>query len=412
MHIWYFNHYAASSVSPKEGRSYFLAKGLQNAGVKCSIVASSFHHLQRKRLPQTEKIYTQKIDGIPCLWLKSPTYRGNGWQRIKNMVSYSFSCWKYDFVRLGYLDKPDVIIITSAHPFHIIAGIKWAKHYNAKLVFEVRDLWPLSLNLLLNMSKFHPLSITLSILERIGYSKSDLVVSVLPNAFDYMKFKGVEKGRFLYLPNGFSSEFSWKNKVTHGRELNDIRDNYEHIIMHTGSMGEPNGLEILIEAANELKDNKNIAFVLIGEGVLKEKLIANSLSNHIYFFSSISKNQIQMALSYADICYCGAKDIPELYQYGVSPNKIFDYMLARKFIILGVSSPNNPVEMASAGVCVRLLNKKSLKNLIERIVTLDRATLLEKGQNGYDYVIKNHEFDELAKRLILRLNDLSLKGKK
>ncbi len=411
MNIWYLNHYAGTKNSPKEGRSYYLSKGLVNAGENCSVITSSFHHLQREAyVEQEEKVVKKDIDGIPFLWLKTPHYKGNGISRIKNMLSYAYACWKNDFVKSGFLEKPDVIIITSVHPFHIFAGIKWAKKYNAKLVFEIRDIWPLSLNLLLGVSKRHPLSIVLSVIERIGYRKADLITSVLPNALEYMEPKGVSSERFLYIPNGFDDSFTWSNTNIHQEELTKIRRRYSRLIMHTGSMGEPNGLEILVKAANACKSNNNVAFVFIGDGSLKTELVTVSNSEHIYFFPSIPKNQIMSALSFADICYCGAKNLPELYKYGVSPNKVFDYMAAKKYVLLGIDSPNNPVELANSGFCFSPTNENTLYGVIQNIVNLKDSELQSAGENGYNYLLREHTFNNLAVKLINKLCELKVKN--
>lgn len=407
MKIWYLNHYAGGSDNPKDGRSFFLPKGILNSGYSCSVIGASFHHHQKnQQTNQTEKILKRTIDDIPFLWIKTPKYQGNGLSRIRNMLSYAYSCWKYDFVRKQLLEKPDAIIISSVHPFHILAGIKWARKYNAKLVFEVRDLWPLSLNLLLGVSKYHPLSLVLSALERTGYRKSDLVVSVLTNALQHMQPKGVNAERFLYLPNGYIDNFNWQEDNLHSDNLKNIRKKYNRVIMHTGSMGLPNGLEILLSVANKLSLNPDVAFVFIGDGVLKNKLMQQSSSENIYYFDPIPKDQVLSALSYSDICYCGSQDIPELYKYGVSPNKIFDYMLAKKPILLGIESPNNPVELSESGYCFRPNDEGDLLRIIEKIIELDDWELSYMGNKGYRFLVKEHNFNDIASKLCEKLKEL------
>ncbi|MDH5424073.1 MAG: glycosyltransferase family 4 protein [Gammaproteobacteria bacterium] len=409
MKIWYMNHYAGASDRPREGRSYNLARGIINAGSECAVIASSFHHFQRNNLPeQKETVLTKVIDDIPFLWLKTPKYKGNGLSRVLNMLSYAYACWRYDFVKQGLLEKPDVIIVTTVHPFHIVAGIKWAKRYGAKLVFEVRDLWPLSINLLLGVSKWHPLSIVLSVLERMAYKHSDLVTSVLPNALMYMGDKGVTSERFLYMPNGYLEDIDWADSNFHEQILTRIRSAYSRVIMHTGSMGPPNGLDILISAANQFKDNSDVAFVFIGDGILKKELIEMTCSSHIYHLSPIPKDQMQSALSYSDICYCGFQDLPELYKYGISPNKIFDYMMAKKFILLGSDSPNNPVELSGAGFCFKPSQDVGLYSIIKNIINFDNQELYEKGLRGYEYFKKDHDFNKIAADLLTKLTYLEI----
>ncbi|WP_375752259.1 glycosyltransferase family 4 protein [Vibrio sp. HN007] len=405
MHIWYMNHYAGSKSFPKEGRSYFLARGLLKAGATCSVIAASYHHLQKGvHHEQSLGIEKENVEGIPFLWLKTPKYVGNGFSRIKNMLAYSYACWKTNFVSSGFLEKPNVIIVTSVHPFHIFSGYRWAKYFDAKLVFEVRDIWPLSLNLLLGLKKWHPLYLLLAFMEKFGYRNADLVVSVLPNALKHMEPKGVEPERFLYLPNGFISDFPWKKTNKYKKELAVIRSKYSRVIMHTGSMGKPNGLEMLIDAANELAERKDIAFVFIGSGSLKDELVLKSKSPNIFHFDPIDKDEVMSALSYSDICYCGSQDLSELYKFGISPNKVFDYMFAKKMILLGIDSPNNPVEVANAGYCFSPSQHQQLHHIISDIADEAEPVLRSKGLSGYDYLINNHDFDVLAQKLLTRLS--------
>ncbi|EGG29030.1 Glycosyltransferase [Aequoribacter fuscus] len=408
MVIWYYNHYAGSSRSPKDGRSYYLTKSLKKCGHSPVVISASFHHLHKEKsqIPQRDPVVYDIIDGVPFVWFKTPNYLGNGLKRILNMLTYSFRVWQHDLVEELGLRSPDVIIISSVHPFHFFACLKWSKKYNAKLVFEVRDLWPLSLNLLLGLKKWHPLYILLALIERVGYRYSDLVISPLKNANLYMEAKGLRKNNFLYIPNGYINDFEWSRNSSLDKQLKVIRAKYKRVVMHTGSMGVPNGLELFVTAANEMSSNSSVAFVLIGKGQLEENLKKMSDSEHIYFFDAVPKREVLHLLSYSDACYCGSQNLPELYQYGVSPNKIFDYMLAKKAIVLAIDSPGNTVELSRGGICVKPDSITSMIHALKYICSITDAELQRFGEAGYNFLIKEHDFDKLALRLVERLETL------
>lgn len=408
MVIWYYNHYSGSSTSPKDGRSYYLSKSISECGHYPVVIAASYHHLQKDKGLKAHKdiIESKNIDGVPFVWFKTPIYAGNGLGRIINMFIYAIRVWRYNLVVELGLKSPDVIIISSVHPFHLFSCLKWSKRYNAKLVFEVRDLWPLSLNLLLGLKKWHPLHWLLSLIERTGYKKSDLVVSPLKNANIYMENKGLSKDKFLYIPNGFMSDFQWSDGSCLDKQLQIVRSKYKRVVMHTGSMGTPNGLELFVAAANEMSRIDSVAFVLIGKGELEKKLKNMADSEHIYFFDAVPKSEVLHLLSYSDACFCGSQNLPELYQYGVSPNKIFDYMLAKKTIILAVDSPDNPVELSGGGFCVKPNSIGSLLHVLKSIDLLEDAKLKSMGEAGYKFLIKEHDFDKLALKLIEKLEVL------
>lgn len=408
MIIWYYNHYSGDITTPKDGRSYYLTKAIRSCGQSPVVITASYHHLQKSVETQLQEnaLECRDVDGVPFVWLKVPFYKGNGFSRIKNMLTFAFKTWKHDLVAEQGLKSPDVIIISSVHPFHLFSCLKWAKKYKAKLVFEVRDLWPLSLNLLLGLSKWHPLHIILSMIERIGYRKADLVISPLKNALLYMKDKGLNKERFLYLPNGYIADFEWSDKSKLDNELQLIRSKYKRVIMHTGSMGIPNGLELFISAANNFSWNDSIAFVLIGKGELEGKLKQMASSTHIYFFDAVPKSEVLSVLSYSDACYCGSQNLSQLYKYGVSPNKIFDYMLAKKTIILAIDSPGNPVELSNAGFFFKPVNAEPLLRILEDIESMAENDLAAMGKSGFDFLKKEHDFDKLALTLIKTLETL------
>ena len=110
----------------------------------------------------------------------------------------------FSFFKTKKIDNPDVIIVSSASPLPIWKAYLWSKRFNSKLIFEVRDIWPLSLMELGQIKKYNPLIILLQITENFAYKVSDYVVSVLPKAFEHMKHHGLEKQRFKYIPNGIN----------------------------------------------------------------------------------------------------------------------------------------------------------------------------------------------------------------
>ena len=408
MNIWYVNHYSPGTRNPKEGRAYFLSKGLVENGAECAVIGASFHHLIRESSQQREQICSRNVDGIPFVWLKTPTYVGNGFGRLKNMFIFALRFFNIDLVAKSILNKPDAIIISSGHPFHFLAGLKWARKFDAKLVFEVRDLWPLSLNLIVGLSRFHPLTIVLALFERLAYIKSDLIVSLLPNAFEHMAAYGVKRDRFINIPNGYSVSVPASNQCNIDESLRRIRKKYSLLIMHTGSMGQPNGLQLLLEVANDFRANSKVGFVFIGGGSCKDELMQASNSPHVFFFDAIPKDQVQQALSYADIGYCGSqKGLGDLYKYGVSPNKIFDYMAAGKFILFVVDSFNTPVDLAGCGVRYSPSDLEGIKMFICSAVQNENF-LHNAGSRGKVYLQKNHEYTLLTKKLLNKLGELEL----
>ena len=405
MNIWYAHHYAGSKLEATYGRPYNLAKSLAEKGNNCRIIAASFHHLMRAPVVQNNSVHSEKLDGINFTWLKTPEYQGNGLKRIMNMISFGYRFRTLDLLNEYEIEKPDAIIISSAHPFHIIGGIHWAKRYKAKLIFEVRDIWPLSLIQLLGISSFHPLSLILSWFEKKAYKQADAVVSLLPNAKTHMTELGLKSDKFNYIPNGIDAQTFENTQPSSYRDIiGELKNEGKFIFMYTGAHGIPNALVPLIKAAEliQQKGDKNIEFVLIGDGSCKQDLqnyAQNHQINNIHFLDAIPRAEIPDTLNFADLVFIGGRNLP-LYKFGVSPNKMFEYMLAGKPILMTISSPNNPLELAQAGTCIGSNDPIIIANTVLQYANRPRSDMEVIGERGLEYVKKHHLYNILAQQYI------------
>ncbi len=395
MNILYYYHYIGSPTSPKEWRAYFLSKGFTANGHSVSVIGASNHHMQRDNHEQTENVVTKSIEDIQFYWLKVPKYVGNGFSRIKNMLSFGYQSFFMDPVEELGINTPDLIVASSVHPFHLIGAIRWARKYKCKIFFEVRDPWPLSLNLLLGMSKWHPLSLLLQLFQYIGHKYTDKTISTAFNLKSYMMQHGLAEDKFIYACNGIDSTQEVSEKSILDNKLSDIRDKYPRIVMYTGTLGVPNAMKYVIEAFNKIKSH-NIALVIIGNGIEKENLQQLRNSKNIYFFDPVPKNEVQRVLSYADVCILSWQNI-SLYKYGLSPNKVFDYMWAAKPILQAVNSPNNQVELASCGENIEPENSTKIMEAILLYANKSDSELKSIGLNGHKYLLEHFEFKNIAR---------------
>lgn len=404
--IWYCNHYA---IKPELAsyRPYYLSSSLNTLGAKVTVIAASHHHLHTHPLEFNESYKKQNYDGVNYLWVKAPQYSGNGFARLKNMWAYANFLKSTNLVQKGILEKPDVIVVSSVHMLHFKAMKKWAKIYNAKLIFEVRDIWPLTLNELVGVSRLHPLSLYLSYLEKYSYKHADKVISILPNALEYMMSKGLKEEKFHHIPNGIIINDQAAQKVEAPTELTFLKDEGKFIVFYCGSHGTPNALSPLIEAAELLKGNVQIHFILLGKGQKKQELIDQAQKaklNNISFLDAVPASEVKAYLHFADIAYLGWNK-SKLYQHGVSANKIFEYMLAAKPILQSIDSPNNPVELAKCGRCIPPMDPQAIAGAIIAFSEMDRMTLEEIGLKGFNYLQLKHNYQHLAQQYLDIIND-------
>lgn len=167
-------------------------------------------------------------------------------------------------------ERPDVIVYSSPSPVAYLSAQHLAKRFNARLVFEVRDIWPLSLMELGGYSKKHPFIRFMQWVEDRAYRKSDRVVSNLKNAVEHMVNRGMSPEKFTWVPNGFSlDEVNLKTPLNESARRHLPKGKF--IIGYTGTLGVANAMDTFIEAADRLKSRDEIAFVLVGDG--KEKVL-------------------------------------------------------------------------------------------------------------------------------------------
>jgi len=398
--ILLINHYAGSPVHGMEYRPYYLARAWVKNGYKVKIVAASVSHV-RSVQPEIEGEYREEtIDGIEYLWFKTPAYSSNGAKRFVNMLAFIRQLNKLSN-KIVQEVRPDVVIASSTYPLDIYPAAKIAKKSHAKLIFEVHDLWPLSPMELGGMSKWHPFIMIMQMAENYAYKNSDLVVSMLPNALAHMESHGLVKERYSCIPNGIAVDEWKKDSEQLPEELDQIisrkKEKGYFLVGYAGAHGVANALDNVLEAALLLRGQK-VMFVLIGHGPEKERLIKAAKEKNIVnviFQPSIPKELIPSFLNKMDALYIGLQKQP-LFRYGISPNKLMDYMMAKKPIIQAIEAGNDMVSDAGCGISIEAENPEALKNAVELLMSKGHAELEGMGDSGYQYVTRNHDYRVLA----------------
>ena len=164
-------------------------------------------------------------------------------------------------------------------------------------------------------------------------------------------------------------------------------------------------MEYIIKTVKELKA-QNIYLCIVGNGNELQRLknLAKNAEN-IIFLGRIPKNQVQSFLSYCDLLYFGSIK-SNLYKFGISANKTFDYMYAAKPILLTASTNNNVIEIAECGYVVEPENTEVLKDAIKKITQISKEKRLEMGREGKKYLINHFTYQKLSKKYIKVFNEL------
>lgn len=403
MRILYECDLAGSRYHGMAYRIFQFSCEFKKRGHEVLIVAASYSHARRINPVVTRMLTDEKIEGINYIWIKTPKYIGNGIGRVIHMLVYNFRLW-YFARKIAHDFKPDVVIASGVTPFDFIGCNRIAKKANVKMVLEVGDLWPLSPIELGGFSRFHPFIIALQWAENYSFRNCDALVTLLPKALDYMVLHGLKPEKSVYIPNGIYT-YEWDKKEpippAYSNLISELKSKGNILIAYTGAHGKANDLETLIEAAKILK-NTNIAFLLVGSGSEKEKLKIKAASmqlTNLFFLNPIPKNSIPVFLDLMDVLYIGLQKQP-VFRFGISPNKMFDYMMAGKPIIQAIDAGNNLVKEADCGVYAEPGNVEEISSAILHLKALSTEERERLGNNGRKFVLKNHSYDILTEKYL------------
>ncbi len=316
---------------------------------------------------------------------------------------------KLFFLRRYLDDTPDVIIVSSLSIYPVLPGI-YLKHSlrrsGVKFVFEVRDIWPLTLTEIGGYSKYHPFVKFTSLVEKLGYSNADYVISVLADLDKHIGHRVNRTPPFKWIPNGVNKNFNFHLEPPKDLVGKLSKDNL--IIGYIGALGVANAMKVFIESAKLLSHRKNITFLIVGDGYQKSELLELSKGyDNIIFYPRVSKNNVGSILNIMDVLFLSFNNNPNLYQYGISPNKLYEYMLASKPILCSMPSLiTDFISDTGSGILVPPNNPQALADAISSLDNLPSTELKALGQRAHQYVLEHNTFTVLGDNYISVFNEL------
>ena len=329
---------------------------------------------------------------IGYLALPTTPFAGNGIDRIANWASYAASAVS----RLAFGRRPDVVYASSPHLLAGLAGYWLSRRWRVPFVLEIRDLWP---QVLVDMGQMEATSPVYRVLERLEvflYDKADRVVVMADGTRDYLVAKGVPAAKIKFIPNAADPEDFVV--ATPRAELRERFGFTRCTCVYTGAHGPANGLDLLLDAANDLVE-EDVDIVLVGNGPSKSDLQGRArdlgLSN-VRFLDPIPKTEIPGLMAAADIGLHVLADVP-LFRYGVSPNKVFDYLASGLPMVTNVPGEVGALVTESGGGIA--VGPTGLAAGIRKLIGCDSARFAAVGRAGQEYMRKHRSRTAMAARL-------------
>ena len=396
MNILIVNHYTTPPTEPGGTRHFSLAKELMALGHRVTLVGSAFDHLTRtSRLSPGEMIRKERLEGVSCLWLRTPPYKGNGAGRLWNMRVFARAVRRLGLAQLDW--SPDLVVGSSPHPFGAQAALKLARALGAPFVLELRDVWPQSLMDVMDVSPWHPLIWLMERVERELYQGADHIITLLPAVAQRVAERGGDPGAITWVSNGI--DLSLVPPVAAPRDTGPFT------FMYAGAHGVTNALDVILDAAAHLQAREQysarpIQVVLVGTGPEKARLQARAETErlrNVAFLPPVPKHEIYGLLAQADAFLVSSRD-SSLWQYGISFNKLYDFMAMTRPVVAGLRCPNNPIAEAACGYTVAPGDAQAMAEAMARLVAEPPGVRQAMAQRGRALVEAQFDFRILAKR--------------
>ncbi len=375
MKIWIMNHYASDMFFAEGGRHYYFAKYLKRLGHEPIIFcANTKHNALEVTYYDFDGLWLEKINqetDVPYVFVKAKPYGTNGKDRIVNMVDFYRNAIKAGKEYSAKNGIPDIIIASSVHPLTLLAGIKLAKAFKVKCICEVRDLWPESIvTYLSGYKRNNPVIRLLYLGEKYIYKKADSIIFTMEGGYDYITEKGwndsIPRDKVFHINNGVDLEQFRQNREKYRWIDEDLENDKYFKVIYSGSIRKVNNLNILLDAAKYIRDER-ILFLIWGDGdelpKLKKRIADENIKN-VVFKGRVDKKYIPYITSKADLNLAHNGE-SELFRFGISFNKVFDYLAACKPILCDFNARYNPVISYSAGEFYSASKVQEIANGIE-----------------------------------------------
>jgi glycosyltransferase involved in cell wall biosynthesis len=370
---------------------------LARAGHDCVVITSDSNALAEvPAFPGRFKC--AQIEGVQFCWLRTFKYQtAKSVRRILSWLDFEWQLWR---LPKECLPPPEAVIVSSLSLFTILNGLVLRARYRCRLIFEVRDIWPLTLTEEGGVGRWNPFVLLLGFIERIGYRQADEVVGTMPNLGEHVaKVLGYSR-KVHCIPMGIDRDALPLRGSSADNPLSALLPQGKFLIAHVGAMGISNALDTFMACAEAMLDQPEVHFVTVGDGDLRpayERRFGH-LPN-LTFAPKIPKKVVPGVLAACDLLYFSTHP-SEVWQYGQSLNKVIDYMLAGKPIVASYTGYPSMINEAGCGTFVPAGDVNCLRREIIRYTSLSALERAACGERGRQWILHHRPYDKLASQYL------------
>lgn len=407
MHILVLTHYFPPEVNAAANRFYEMARLWVAAGHKVTVLTCEPNHPKGTLYPgYRNRLWSREIvEGIEVIriWTFLAANEGFG-RRILNYLSYFFSA----NIAAPRLPKIDVVISTSPQFFCGIAGYTVALMKRRPWVFDVRDLWPESI---VAVGAMRP-SLAIRALKRLeyfAYRHATKIISVSDAFLPHIENSGVTPDKVSVVTNGIDLElFRRPANAASFRVQHGLHGKF--IVAYVGTHGLAHRLETVLEAAYRLRQRDDIAFVLVGDGAERGKLLARSKEmglTNVIMLPQVPRDYIPTIWASIDAALVHLRAVPAFEN--VIPSKMLEAFAAGKPVLLGVRGKAE--QIMTEGDCGLSFTPEDPEDLAKAVAILANDPALTKrlGENGKKLSSREYDRCNLAMKYLSLLESIDLR---
>lgn len=390
--------YYPPEIGAPQNRLHELAVRLKNIGVEVEVLTAlpNYPKMEVQEAYKNGKNREEVIDSVPVhrSWIYVSKSKGI----ISRLLNYFSFVWS-SYWRGRKLGNFDFLLVESPPLFLGYSAMRLAKKLNAKLIFNVSDLWPESAEKLGIVTNQRLLNLAYS-LEAKCYKNATLVTGQTEGIVNDIKQRFPDT-RLFWLPNGVDVDFYNPEQVkSSGFRSRNGFDPSDVLFFYGGILGHAQGLEVILHAATSVKDLEQVHFILQGAGPEKDKLLqlkeSLNLSN-VHFFDPVGKLEMPEIVKSIDVALVPLKNLP-LFQ-GAIPSKVFESLAMKKPLLLGVDgeAKKHFIDKAEAGLFFEPENHEDLAKQV-RYLTMNPEKRIEMGEKAREYVKTHFDRNNIAQR--------------
>lgn len=394
MHILFLTHYFPPEVNAPASRTYENARRWVKEGHKVTVITCVPNHPKGVIYPGYRNALFQwdEKDGIRVLRVITYLTANEGFlKRTINYVSYMISATLFS----ALVKKVDLVVSTSPQFFCGMAGLFVSRLKRRPWVLEIRDLWPESI-ISVGAIKQRSIIGVLEGLERLLYRKADHIISVTHAFKKHIAARGGTEERISVITNGADLDMYVPLPKENGASR-EFGLNGHFVVSYIGTHGMAHALGTVLKAAKLLEKEKDILFLLAGDGAEREKLLEEkekmALSN-VLMLPQQPKEKMPELLACSDVNMVLLRKDPLFLT--VIPSKIFEAMAMERPIILGVDGESRAIiESGRCGIPIEPENHVELSETVLKLYR-DRQYCQSLGKNGRAYVTQNYSRQSLS----------------